>query len=170
MASKQDSPFSGLDKALLRSTQQKRHQPAERKTPAADRVPAESNDPLQKSPSVEAGPSRATTEDKQLSRKPESKIDILIDSYHDSKITLYHSDLIEAIRKAVKPRGKDVTILRLTEDEKHQLADIAHNYKRRGKRTSETQIHRIAVNFILQDYKANGEHSVLDRVIRALLA
>ena len=93
MASKQDSPFSGLDKALLRSTQQKQHQPAERKTPASDRVPAESNDPLQKSPSVEAGPSRATTKDKQLSRKPDSKIDIFIDSYHDSKISLYHSDL-----------------------------------------------------------------------------
>ena len=70
----------------------------------------------------------------------------------------------------MKPRGKDVTILRLTEDEKRQLADISHNYKRRGKRTSETQIHRIAVNFILQDYKANGENSVLDRVIHALLS
>jgi hypothetical protein len=56
MASKQDSPFSGLDKALLRSTQQKQHQPAERKTPASDRVPAESNDPLQKKSVCRGGP------------------------------------------------------------------------------------------------------------------
>ena len=76
-----------------------------------------------------------------------------------------------AIEGSAEQPARGRIILRdLTEDEKHQLADIAHNYKRRGKRTSETQIHRIAVNFILQDYKANGEHSVLDRVIRALLA
>ncbi len=60
--------------------------------------------------------------------------------------------------------------MRLTAEEKARLADIVYTYKRQGKKTTENEINRIAVNYMVHDYKANGERSVLARVIAALLA
>ncbi len=79
-------------------------------------------------------------------------------------------EAIGAIRRAVKVPGKEVSFVRLTAEEKAQLADIVYTYKRQGKKTTENEINRIAVNYMVQDYKANGEQSVLARVIAALLA
>ncbi len=79
-------------------------------------------------------------------------------------------DVIEVIRKAVKVPGREVSFVRLTQDEKGQLADIVYTYKRQGKKTSENEINRIAINFILEDYHANRDNSILAKVIASLLA
>jgi hypothetical protein len=81
-----------------------------------------------------------------------------------------NASLIEAIRKTVKTAGKEVSFMRLTAHEKAQLSDIVYIYKRQGKKTSENEINRIAVNFLLADYKENGAASVLAQVIEALRA
>lgn len=81
-----------------------------------------------------------------------------------------NASLIEAIRKTVKTAGKEVSFMRLTTHEKAQLSDIVYIYKRQGKKTSENEINRIAVNFLLADYKENGAASVLAQVIEALRA
>jgi len=81
-----------------------------------------------------------------------------------------NANLIEAIRKTVKIAGKEVSFMRLTAHEKAQLSDIVYVYKRQGKKTSENEINRIAVNFLLADYKENGAASVLAQVIEALRA
>jgi hypothetical protein len=78
--------------------------------------------------------------------------------------------LIESIRKTVKTAGKEVSFMRLTPHEKAQLADIVYVYKRQGTKTSENEINRIAINFLLADYKENGAASVLAQVIEALRA
>jgi hypothetical protein len=70
----------------------------------------------------------------------------------------------------VKKSGKEVSFVRLTQDEKNELADIVYTYKRQGVKTTENEINRIAINFLLEDYKHNGEASVLVKVIEALLA
>ncbi len=96
------------------------------------------------------------------------------DSKHDSKLASKiadnHDDVVEIIRKAVKVPGKEVSFVRLTAEEKRQLADIVYTYKRQGKKTSENEINRIAINYILEDYRANGEQSILAKVIASLLA
>ena len=79
-------------------------------------------------------------------------------------------DVIESIRKTVKVTGKDVLFVRLTPEEKGQLADIVYTYKRQRKTTTETEIGRIAINYLVQDYHAAGAQSILARVIDALLA
>jgi hypothetical protein len=79
-------------------------------------------------------------------------------------------DVIESIRKTVKVTGKDVLFVRLTPEEKGQLADIVYTYKRQRKTTTETEIGRIAINYLVQDYRAAGAQSILARVIDALLA
>ena len=87
-----------------------------------------------------------------------------------STLAMVSSETIDAIRRAVKVAGKEVSFVRLTVEEKAQLADIVYTYKRQGKKTTENEINRIAVNYMIADYKANGERSVLARVIAALLA
>ena len=131
------SPFSGLDKALLRSTQQ---QPA----PVEETVKTPFSAPSRK---------QAASRSRQPASKPERD-----------------QETIEAIRKAVKASGKEVAFIRLTREEKHSLADIVYTYKRQGKKTTENEVARIALNSLLIDYKANGERSMLARVIEALLA
>ena len=79
-------------------------------------------------------------------------------------------ETIEAIRKAVKVSGKEVAYIRLTPEEKQDVAEIVYTYTRQGKKTTENEVGRIALNYILIDYKAKGEQSILARVIDALLA
>jgi len=87
-----------------------------------------------------------------------------------STLASYPDNIIEAIRKAVKQTGREVTFVRLTPAEKSQLADIVYTYKRQGVKTSENEISRIAMGYLLEDYKANGHESILAKVIAALLA
>ncbi len=77
---------------------------------------------------------------------------------------------IEAIRKTVKALGREVSFVRLTPEEKGQLADVVYTYKRQGQKTSENEINRIAINYLLADYRANGEQSMLAQVLAALRA
>ncbi len=92
------------------------------------------------------------------------------ESKHASTISNTQEELIETLRKTVKRLGKEVTYVRLTPEEKTQLADIIYTYKRQGTKTSENEIARIGLNYLIADYQANGEESVLAKVIAALNA
>lgn len=75
---------------------------------------------------------------------------------------------IERVRKAVKQLGKEVATHRFTPEEKRALAEVVFAYARRGCKTSENELTRIAVNWLLLDYQEQGEQSVLAQVVRAL--
>ena len=77
---------------------------------------------------------------------------------------------IEAIRRVVKAPGREVSFVRLTPQEKGRLAEVVYAYRRRGVKTTENEINRIAINALLADYQANGEQSTLARVLEALQA
>ena len=79
-----------------------------------------------------------------------------------------HETLIEAVRKAVREFGKEAATYRFTLEEKQALADLIYRYKGQRIKTSENEIARIAVNFIVRDYEAQGEQSVLHQVLQAL--
>jgi hypothetical protein len=70
----------------------------------------------------------------------------------------------------VKVPGREVSFVRLTADEKARAAEIVYAYKRRGQKTSENEINRIALNYLLLDHEEHGEQSVLARVLSALQA
>ena len=93
-------------------------------------------------------------------------------SNHASMLAINENEreVVEAIRKVVKAPGREVSFVRLTAEEKAQLADIVYTYKRQGQKTSETEINRIAINYILADYHEHGERSILARVLAVLLA
>jgi hypothetical protein len=87
---------------------------------------------------------------------------------HETTVSRYHDTAIEVIRKAVKDFGKEAATHRFTPEEKKAVADLIYTYKNRGLRTSENEITRIAVNFILHDYQEHGEESILARTLKAL--
>ena len=77
---------------------------------------------------------------------------------------------IETIRRAVNHFGKEDATYRFTSEEKKALADIVYTYSVAGIRTSQNEITRIAVNNLLEDYRENGQASVLVRVLERLNA
>lgn len=99
-------------------------------------------------------------------------------SLHDSIPASNHAstlarqpDIIEIIRKIVKtPAKEEVLYVRVTKEEKNQLGDIEYTFDRQGIETSANELGRIAVNFLIADYKANGENSILVKVLAALHA
>jgi hypothetical protein len=82
--------------------------------------------------------------------------------------TLEPDERIEMIRKAVKQLGKESTFSRFTRAEKDALGDVVYHYKRNGIRTSENEVIRIAVNWLLEDYRNEGQRSVLAKVLGKL--
>ena len=88
--------------------------------------------------------------------------------HHDTTASRYHDTVIETVRKAVKVFGKEAATHRYTVEEKRALDDLEYSYKRQGIRTSENEISRIAVNFIIRDHAENRENSILDLVLKAL--
>src|SRR5687768_9985561 len=95
-------------------------------------------------------------------------------STHVSTLASTQDDIVETIRKTVKQVGKDTLFVRLTSDEKHQVTSVVYAlnemYRGESRKTSENEIGRIGVNFLLEDYKINGEQSILAKVLAALNA
>src|SRR6266704_786603 len=87
---------------------------------------------------------------------------------HETTIPAHEETIEEKVRKAVKQIGKEAATHRFTLDEKNALADIEYRYKRQGIRTSENEITRIAINYFVEDYRQNGEQSLLAKLLKHL--
>jgi hypothetical protein len=72
------------------------------------------------------------------------------------------------VRKLVRQLGKEAATHRFTAQEKRVIADLVYTYSRQGYRTSENEITRIAVNWILLDFEERGEQSILARMLESL--
>ena len=77
-------------------------------------------------------------------------------------------DAVQRIRKATRQIGKEAATYRFTREEKQALADIIYSYSRLGLKTSENEVVRIAVNWLLGNHGALGEKSLLHRVLKLL--
>src|SRR3954467_2130242 len=88
--------------------------------------------------------------------------------YHDTMIPVSAENILEVVRKAVKHIGKEAATHRFTLDEKNHLADIEYTYKRQGIKTSENEITRIAINYFVEDYRKNGEQSLLAKILKRI--
>ena len=88
----------------------------------------------------------------------------------DKDITISGYQNLEEIRKTVKPLGRVVSCLRLTEQEKVGLADLCYAKKRMGFKTSETQIIRVALCMLLAEHGALKKESTLSKVLEMLNA
>jgi hypothetical protein len=89
-------------------------------------------------------------------------------SNHETMVPRNEQVIFEEVRKSVKQIGKEAATHRFTLDEKNLLADIEYTYKRQGIRTSENEITRIAINYFIEDYRNNGEESLLAKILKRL--
>ena len=156
---KQDNPFAklgALDQKLYQET-------------ATDKP--ELKQEIESKSSNVAFPTKHIKKEKELGVK-----DTMIPRHHATNQPRHHatmtplaqSDIIESVRKSVKQIGKEAATHRFTLEEKNLLTDIEYTYKRQGIRTSENEITRIAINFFIEDYRHNGEQSILAKILKAL--
>jgi hypothetical protein len=125
--------------------------------------------PLSGKPPARKGPAkRKDRAGKRRAPRQSSNRGSVKPRHRDTTVSRYHDAIVEVVRKAVKQFGKEAATHRFTVAEKKAIADIIYAYRNQSIRTSENEIARIAVNFIVHDYRENGENSVLDRVLRAL--
>ncbi len=110
---------------------------------------------------VNKAPKKATT--------TPSNRDTVIPRHHDVT-TDSNDDYIEAVRKAVKPLGEKAATHRFTADEKDAIADIVYALKKKGVSTSENEITRIAINYLIWEHRQSKQASILARVIERLNA
>lgn len=106
------------------------------------------------------GKSQSTEKPRNQGTTTPRNRDIVVSSNHDT--------VIEIVRKAVKELGKEAATHRFTLEEKRAVVDIIYAYKSTGVKTSENELARIAINYVLEDYRRNGRNSILDQVLRAL--
>ena len=124
--------------------------------------------PTQSKPPVEKVQTEKIKKTKDEKSEQPSNHDTTVSRYHDTTTSHIHGVVVELVRKAVKEFGKEAATHRFTEAEKREIADLIYTYKNRGIKTSENEIARIAVNFVMEDYKENGENSVLYKILKAL--
>jgi hypothetical protein len=147
---------------------------------AAPQVPAEqqleaaaSQQEAALAPSSPSAPITASTEAKPATRARTSRAPVRAKGAAGQSVHALPSvdtSAVEAIRQVIKVPGREVSYVRMTPEEKAQLSDIVYTYKRQGQKTSENELNRIAINYLLLDYHEHGEQSVLARVLAALLA
>src|SRR5512132_1878694 len=147
MADKSTSPFAGLDKALLRSTKQ-------------------SSPPPQKDEERETA--KAPEPDTTIPRHHDTAVSTMPPRNQDTTVAHSEDDILDVVRKAVRQIGKEAATHRFTLDEKNSLADIEYTYRRRGIRTSENAITRIAINYFIQEYRKHGDSSLLANILNRL--
>ena len=145
-----DSPFFSTPRKTKEVSPPRPHQPPLKEKAARDQEKRDTVSPQRRDP---VSPKH---------RDPTSP------RHRDTTIPRCHDAAIEQIRKAVKEVGKEAATHRFTAQEKRAIADILYTYKGQGIQTSENEVTRIAINFIIDDYRENGENSILGRALRAL--
>lgn len=127
--------------------------------------------PSKKQVTKEAEQYPAMREDKRDPLPPQTseseRTDVFVpEPTPDVPVTVQAS--LEEVRKAVKPIGKEAATYRLTVAEKQAISDIAYTYQRQRIKTSENEIARIAINWLLLDYQSHKTDSVLARLLDLL--
>jgi len=124
--------------------------------------------PLKKRNSSRISKSKSAEKPQQSDIVIPSNHATVVSRHHDTTVSSNHDTMIEIVRKAVKEMGKEAATHRFTVDEKRAVLDLIYSYKGLGLKTSENEVARIAINYILEDYKQNGRNSILDNVLKAL--
>ena len=139
------------------------------KLQALNQPPQVENNETQEPTAKGVNPPIAQVQPEKLEHKPQSGDRDTKQPRHHATVTPRHRDTtIEAIRAAVKVFGKEAATHRFTLEEKRAIRDIVYAYEGQGIRTNENEVSRIGVNFLVEDYRTNGENSILHKALKAL--
>lgn len=129
----------------------------------SDQLPVEQESPkqdIEASQPLEPAKEEALAERKKRREEPSQK-----DSVQSREQASSHASVLAKIGKAVREIGKEVSYTRLTPEEKRRVLDIIYNFKSTGIRTTENELMRIAINFLLEDYDLHKEGSILHKIL-----
>lgn len=101
-------------------------------------------------------------------RKPEPAADTTTPRHRDTAPPAWADAWLTTVVRVLRRPGKESATLRLTQEEKTQLRDLVYSFTRQGRRTSETELIRVAIAALVEDYRAHGQTSALARVMTAL--
>ncbi len=111
---------------------------------------------------------KPTTKASTAPRMPDTTADTMVSGNHDTTVSPWQDDWVTGVVRLLRRPGKESATLRLTAEEKTQLRDLVYTYTRQGRRTSETELIRVAIHALMADYEAHGQLSALARVMAAL--
>jgi len=97
-----------------------------------------------------------------------SNHDTEVSSNHGIVVSRYHATTIEFVRKSVREFGKEAATHRFTLAEKRAISNIVHSLNMQGIRTTENEITRIAINFVIEEFSRQEKNSLLGLVLQAL--
>ena len=117
---------------------------------------------LADSPLFQTGISSEDKKGSPIENNTERKHAIMTPRYHDSMTAI--------IAKSVREVGKEVCTYRLTQKEKTALVEIIYHFRIRNSRLSENEIARIAINFLIEDFKADKNNCILSSIVEAMKA
>jgi hypothetical protein len=89
---------------------------------------------------------------------------------HATMTPRYHDSMTAMITKLIRETGKEVCTYRLTQKEKTALVEIIYHFRMRTFRLTENEIARIAINFIIEDFKADKKDCMLSSIVEAMKA
>jgi hypothetical protein len=100
---------------------------------------------------------------------PDDEHTTMTPSKHDTVIPRHHdTGMVEAVRKALKIFGKEAATHRFTLEEKQAIAELVFAFRKKNIRTNENEIARVAINWLILDYRNNKDNSILVEVLLAL--
>src|SRR5690242_17295569 len=111
------------------------------------------NQPAPAEPEPEAEPEHPTTTPAKQPPRPRAStprsratvVETEQPRHRDTTVSTWPDDWVAATARALRRPGKESATLRLTQDEKTQLRDLVYSYTRQGRRTSETELIRVAI-------------------------
>lgn len=83
----------------------------------------------------------------------------------ESLLASTQASTLAKIRKAVRGVGREVSYVRLTQEEKRRILDAVYLFKTKDIKTTENEIMRIAANVLLEDYDLRKENSLLYKIL-----
>jgi hypothetical protein len=85
-------------------------------------------------------------------------------SNHTTSVSCNNDTMVASISNAVREVGREASTYRFTSNEKKALAEIIYTFRMKNIRISENEIARIAVHYLINDYKEKINNSILSRV------
>ncbi len=86
---------------------------------------------------------------------------IMVADHQNRKKSSYQNNIIKEIRKMISEIGKESSTYRISKGEKKLLLSIIYELRMNGIKTSENQMIRIGLNYVVQDYLKSKGNSML---------
>ena len=114
--------------------------------------------------------SNKANEDSTIDRHTERKDTVVTPRKHTTMTPRYHDSMTATITKSIRETGKEVCTYRLTQKEKTSLVEIIYHFRMRNCKLSENEIARIAINFLIEDFKTDNKDCMLSIIAEAMKA